>query len=69
MDISVVVQHVWEGEEVAPVEEKVLLIELISGVWELAFLGVCVHCRRCHNNLNYRKQSKRVISISSVVRY
>ena len=41
-----IVQHVWEGEEVVGVEEKHLVIELISGMWELAFFGACVHSRR-----------------------
>ena len=64
-----VVQHVWEGEEVAHIEEKVLLIELVSRVWELALFGASIHGRRGHNNLDYRKQSKRVIGLSLVVRY
>ena len=64
-----IIQHVWEGEEVARVEEKVLFIELVGRVWELACFEVCVHSGRGHNNLDYRKQSKRVISISLVVRY
>ena len=68
MDVSVVIQHIWKGEEVARVEEKVLLVELIGRVWELVFFGACVHGRRSHNNLDYRKQSKRVINISLVMR-
>ena len=69
VDVSVIVQHVWDSEEVARVKEKVLLIELIGWVWELAFFGACVHGRRGHKNLNYRKQSKRVIGMSLVMRY
>ena len=69
MDISVVVQHIRESEEVAHIEEEILLVELVDRVWELAFFGVGVHSGGCHNNLDYRKQSKRVISISLVMRY
>ena len=63
------VQHVGKGEEVAHVGEEVLFVELIGRVWELAFFGACVHGRRSHDNLDYRKQSKRMISKSLVVRY
>ena len=68
-DESVVIQHIWESEEVACVEEEVLPIELIGGVWELAFFGACIYGGRSHNNLDYRKQSKRVIDILLVMRY
>ena len=64
-----VIQHVWESEEVAHVEEEIFFIKLGGGVWELAFFRACVHSGRGHNNLDYRKQSKRVISTSLVVRY
>ena len=63
-----VVQHIQQGEEVAHVEEKILLFKLVSRMWELAFSGVGVHSGRCHNNLDYRRQSKRMIGKSLVVR-
>ena len=68
MDICMVIQHIWKGEEVACVEEYILLIKLVGGVWELVFFGACVHSRRGHNNFDYRKQSKRMISMSLVMR-
>ena len=64
-----VMQHVREGEEVAHVEEKILLVELVGRVWEKSFFGACVHGRRGQNNLKYRKQSKRMVGKTLVVRY
>ena len=61
MDVHQVVQHIQKGEEVAHVEEEVLLIELVSRVWELAFSGACVHSRRGHNNFNILLQGHFVI--------
>ena len=64
-----VIQHIRESEEVARVKENILLFELVGGMWELVFSGVGIHGGGCHNDLDYRKQSKRVIGISLVVRY
>ena len=63
-----VVQHIGKGEEVACIEEDVLLIKLVGRVRELALFGVCVHGGRGHNNFGYRKQSRRIIGIILVVR-
>ena len=63
-----VIQHVRKGEEVAGVDENIFVIELVSRVKGKVFFGACVHSGRGHNNFNYRKQSKRTIGISLVVR-
>ena len=70
MDVAFVVQCVGERKEVVRVEE-VVTIEIVDDVRDEAFLGASVHSGRVHNNFGYRnrKQSRRVISISLVVRY
>ena len=41
-----VIQHIWEGEEITGIDEDVFFIELVGGVKGKAFLGACVHSRR-----------------------
>ena len=38
-----VVQHIRESEEVAHVEEKILVLKLVGRMRELALSRVCVH--------------------------
>ena len=70
MDVRLVVQCVGKGEEIIGVEE-IIAFEVVDDVWDEAFFGACVHGRRGHDNFGYRnkKQSRRVIGISLVVRY
>ena len=63
-----IVQHVRKGEEVASVEKDILFDKLVGRIRVLAFFGAGVHSRRGHNNFDYRKQSKRTIGMSLVVR-
>ena len=69
MNICVIIQHIRKGEEVACVEEEGLHIKLVGRMKGMVFFGACVHSGRGHNNFDYRKQSKRTIGISLVVRY
>ena len=70
MDVSFVVQCVGKCEEVVGIEEEVA-VEVVDDLRDEVFSGACVHSGRGHNNFGYRnkKQSKRVIGISLVVRY
>ena len=70
MDERFIVQCVGKCEEVVGIEE-VVAFKVIDDLRNEAFSGVGVHSGRGHNNFGYRnrKQSKRVISISLVVRY
>ena len=70
MDESLIVQSVGKGEEVVGVEE-VVAIKVVDDMRDETFLGACVHSGRGHNNFSYRnkKQSRRAIGISLVVRY
>ena len=65
-----VIQCVGEGEEVVGIEE-VVTFEVVDDLWDEVFSGACVHSGRSHNNFGYRnkKQYRRVIGISLVVRY
>ena len=70
MDVASVVQGVGKGEEIVGVEE-VITIKVVDDLGDKTFFRACVHSGRGHNNFGYRnkKQSRRVISISLVVRY
>ena len=70
MDIRRIVQSIRKGEEVIGVEE-IVAVKVVDNVRDESFLGACVHGGRGHNNFGYRnkKQSRRVIGISLVVRY
>ena len=70
MDVSCVVQGVRKSEEVVGVEE-VVTVEVVDNLRDEFLFGACVHSGRGHNNFGYRnkKQSRRVIGISLVVRY
>ena len=46
VDKSMIVQHVWEGEEVLCVDENIFAIDLVSRVKGKAFLAACVHSGR-----------------------
>ena len=70
MDVSFIVQCVGKREEVVRIEE-VVTVEVVDDLRDKMFFGACVHCGRGHNNFGYRnkKQSRRVIGMSLVVRY
>ena len=67
MDVQFIIQCVGEGEEAVGVEE-VVAFKLVGKVRNLAFFGAHIHSGRGHNNFDYRKQSRRTIGISLVVR-
>ena len=70
MDVHLIVQCVGEGEEVVGIEE-VVAIEVVDDLWYETFLGARVYSGRGHDDFGYRnkKQSRRVIGMSLVVRY
>ena len=70
VEVCLVVQCVGKGEEIVGVEEAVA-IEVVDDLRYEMLFGACVHCGRGHNNFGYRnrKQSRRVIGMSLVVRY
>ena len=70
VDVCLIVQCVGKGEEVVGIKE-IIAFEVVDDVRDEAFLGACVHSGRGHSNFGYRnkKQSRRVIGMSLVVRY
>ena len=70
MDVRLVIQCIGEGEEIVGVKE-VVAVEVVDDLRDKAFFGASVHGGRGHNNFSYRnkRQSRRVIGMSLVVRY
>ena len=70
MDVAFVVQSVGKGEEVVGVED-VVIVKVVDDMRDKVFFGACVRSGRCHNNFGNRnkKQSRRTIGISLVMRY
>ena len=67
VDIRIIVQCIGKREEAVRIEE-IVAIKVIDEMRDLAFFGACIYSGRGHDNFDYRKQSRRTISITLAVR-